>query len=370
MTHRQNIFAALRDGAPEWVPIIGHVDSYNRPSDRGLPAEIAEAEAEHGWWSGHAGIEYARLLGITVAAWTSPPLSIEQTACETEIREEGRDTIRLIHTPAGDLREVIRKADSGAASYRVEHLLKGPEDLGRLASLFDGESIELDERKRLEIEERAKQIGDEGILISPMPGTPLGMLIRILAGPETTAYLHADAPEALSDLFATMERNYARQFELASQTRIDAFLGMDDTSTNTESPSMFEEYCLGYTDRIADIVHGYGKMYWHHSCGLIRDLLPIYRTSRMDSVHAFTEPPTGDVLLDDGRSLLGDDIGIVAGLRLMERPLEDRSQASRLIAELFERAGAGSRFCLCMTAYQHLTMDDIRWLRDECGRHQ
>ena len=370
ITHRENILRTFRDGISSWVPIIGHVDSYNRPGDEGMPPEIAEAATEHGWWSGHAGIAYARYLDITIAAWTPPPLSIEQSTCETESIESVRDTIRTIHTPSGDLREVIRKAEKGAASYRVEHLLKGPDDLARLAEVFAGEHIVLDEEQRTLIETRADDVGEGGILISPMPGTPLGMLIRIYAGPETTAYLHADAPEALGDLFSVMERNYRQRYELGAATPIDAFLGMDDTSTNTESPSMFREYCLGYTDRIADIVHRNDAMYWHHSCGLIHDLLPIYRESRMDAVHAFTEPPTGNVFLDEGRELLGDRIGIVAGLRIMEHPLADRKHAAEVVRGVFERASRGVRFGLCLTAFQHLTMEQIRWFRDESAQYQ
>ena len=119
LTPRQNILATLQKGSSEWIPIIGHFDSYNRPGDEGLPGAIKAAADDHGWWSGHAGIEYARHLGITVAAWTSPPLIVEQTVCETATHTQDRDTILVIHTPQGDLREVICKAESGAASYRI-----------------------------------------------------------------------------------------------------------------------------------------------------------------------------------------------------------------------------------------------------------
>ena len=369
-TARENILETLKNGNPEWIPLIGHVDSYNRPSDDGLPESIGGAAAEHGWWSGHAGIEYARNLGITVAAWTAPPIRVEQTVCETETIEDGRDTTTIIHTPSGDLREIVRKADSGAAGYRVEHFLKTADDLPRFAQVFEGQRIGLEPDKSLKVENRARDVGDEGILISPMPGTPLGMLIRIYAGPETTAYLHADAQEALTSLFQTMEQNYVRQFQLASKTPIDAFLGMDDTSSNTESPAMFREYCLSYTDRVARTVQANGGMYWHHSCGLIHDLLPIYRETAMDAVHAFTEPPTGDVELDRGRALLGSETGIIAGLREMENPLVDRKATAGVIKSLFERASAGKRFCLCLSAYQHLSMEDIHWFREECRRYQ
>jgi hypothetical protein len=54
-----------------------------------------------------------------------------------------------------------------------------------------------------------------------------------------------------------------------------------------------------------------GKLYFHHFCGLIRDLLPLYRRTRMDAMHAFTVPPIGNVIVAEGRRILGDRIAII-----------------------------------------------------------
>ena len=41
-----------------------------------------------------------------------------------------------------------------------------------------------------------------------------------------------------------------------------AFVGMDDTSTTTISPAMFEACNLALTDQRADLCHRAGKLYW------------------------------------------------------------------------------------------------------------
>ena len=43
---------------------------------------------------------------------------------------------------------------------------------------------------------------------------------------------------------------------------------------------------------------------FHHSCGLIHDLLPLYRRTKMDCVHGYTIPPIGDVTVGQGRPML------------------------------------------------------------------
>ena len=82
-------------------------------------------------------------------------------------------------------------------------------------------------------------------------------------------------------------------YDLIDPLGYDFFKGMDDTSTTTISPSMFEEFCMDYTDRVTDISHKYSAFYAHHSCGLIRNLLRLYRKTRMNIVDALNLEPLG-----------------------------------------------------------------------------
>ena len=98
--------------------------------------------------------------------------------------------------------------------------------------------------------------------------------------------------------------------------------GTDDTSTTAISPAMFEEFCLGYTDRIADAVHEYGVFYAHHSCVHIRNLLDLYRQTRMDAVDALYLKAVGDVnMIAEARALLGPKIMVMAALGQMGKSM-------------------------------------------------
>ncbi len=79
----------------------------------------------------------------------------------------------------------------------------------------------------------------------------------------------------------------SRRLSIGLQSDVDAVVGVDDTSTTTISPAMFEACNTDLTDERARRSHATGKFYFHHSCGLIRDLLALYRRTQMDAVGPF-----------------------------------------------------------------------------------
>jgi len=374
ITPRENLLRVFRREMPEWIPIAGHVDPYNQPNRAGMDPALVKVLGEVGWCD-ESTMSFSRYLGLDIMDYLGPPLRMARKQTFAETAQSDADTITTWHTPRGDLRDVIRRCRDDGTSYRVEHLVKGPQDLPALAALFEDEQIEPDPDAAAAVRQRRELIGDDGMLMLFMPGTPLGMMYRVYSGVEALAYLYADAPAALRDLFAVMEKNYARQFRIAAQSDADALVPMDDTSTTVISPGMFAEFNLGYTDRTAAIVHEAGKLYFHHSCGLIRDLLPLYRQTQMDAVHAFTIPPIGNVTVADGRRLLaGDDpaggrITIIAGLMQLSGPFDDWLAVQRSIREMFD-AGRLGLFIASLFGEPERTMEQTVRLLDECRKYQ
>jgi hypothetical protein len=217
---------------------------------------------------------------------------------------------------------------------------------------------------------RRALIGDDGILMLFMAGTPLGMMYRVYSGVETLAYLWADARDELMHLLAVMERTYQAQFRLAAASDADALVGMDDTSTTAISPQMFEACNLRLTDERVDIAHAKGKFYYHHSCGLIRDLLSLYNQTRMDAVHAFSVPPVGNATVAEGRRVFGDRIAILAGLQVMANPIWNADEVRAGIRRMFEDARPGDRFQLHIAGFPHRTMAQNRFAVECCREFQ
>lgn len=368
ITPRENLFRVFRHERPAWIPLAGHCDPYNQPSREGMDPALAQALGEVRW-GGTATVVFSRALGLDIMDWYGLPFKTRRRRVEVTETREGDSTTRVWRTPHGELREVIRvcREEGGAVSSNwTEHLVKGPEDLPAFAFLFEDEVVEPDPAAVARTAERRALVGDGGIVLGPMDGTPLGMMFRVYSGVAALAYLWADAPAALKDCFAVMERNYLEKLRIGVQSGIDAVVGVDDTSTTAISPAMFEACNLDLTDARADAAHAAGKLYFHHSCGLIRNLLPLYRRTRMDGVHAFTVPPVGDVTVAQGRAALGDRITIMAGLGLLSGPMGDRRAVRAQIHGMIREAEPWDHFILNLAGYPDRTMEQTRFVVDCC----
>lgn len=368
-TPRENLLKIFRHEKPDWIPLYGHVDPYNQPNREGMDPNLAAALGTVQWCD-QSTIHFSRYLGIDIMDYQGAPVRTTRRKVTIEVKPDGDDSIEIWHTPAGDLRQVRRRAREDGTSYLVEHLVKSADDLPALAALFEDEELALDPNGVDAIRKRRQLIGDDGLLTCFMAGTCLGMMYRVYCNVDTLAYLHADAPQALHDLFLVMEKNYLEQFRLSAQSDLDVLVSMDDTSTNVISPAMFEEFNMTLTDRRAEVCHQAGKIYFHHSCGLIRDLLPIYRRTKMDAVHAFSEPPVGNVRVGEGRKSLGDRITIIVSPGSFSDEPWNPALIQADIRRLFNEAGAGDHFIVGLAAYPHRTMEQTQFVVNECRKYQ
>lgn len=366
-TPRDNLLATLRHQRPAWVPVCAHVDPYNQPNKRGMGQALAEALREVRW-SDESTVHFSRYLGLDIMDLFGAPLRCESRRVTQRRERQGDILVTTWHTPAGELRQVQRYSAGTDLWYTQEHMVKGKEDLPALAEVFADQEFALDPEGVAALRKRRELIGEDGIITMSLPGTPLGQMVRVHAGVETIAYLWADARAELHGLFAVMADNHERQFRLAAQLpEAEALVSMDDTSTTTQSPAMFAEFNLGYTDRLADLCHAAGKIYMHHSCGLIRDLLPLYRQTRMDAVHAFTVPPLGDVTIGEGKAALGPGIAILAGVVQLFGEMSDREKVRDSLEEMFAEAGE-ENVAFWLIADPEKDMEETGWVAEECKR--
>ena len=368
-TARENLVRVFRHERPDWIPIVGHVDPYNQPSRDGMDPQLAKQLGDVKW-SDQSTLIFSRYLGLDVMDYVSAPLRRIHHNVQATVVADGLDTVTTWHTPLGELRDVQRRSTTSGASYVVDRLVKTADDLPAYAAIFADETFELDPDAMATIDQRRKLIGDDGMLTIFIDGTPLGRTYRTYTTVEDLAYLYADAPDALGHTFDVIEENHHRQFALLAQCNADAFIAIDDTSTTVISPAMFERYSLDYTNRVAAIFRDTQRLYIHHSCGLIKDLLPLYRQTAMDGVHAFTVPPIGDVTVAEGRRLLGDRITIMAGLAPLALDMSDQETAADTIREMFEQAAPGDHFIMNVIAYPDKTMAQTAFAVAECKKHQ
>jgi len=332
LTARENIIKTLRCDNPEWIPATVYVDSFAIPSD-GIPEELKEILENP--MGNQPIMALSKYLGVNEYFLNIPAPYTFRSSCDREHKTEDNKDIRIIHTSKGDLRKVTETV--GRESYATERFIKGPEDLPAYLEFYQslqfGTNIENLKRAR----ELKNIIGNKGVLVHPLTGTPLSVMYDSETDLIQLVYLLMDCPEQMKELFACIEEKTLQglRYALENTPEIDVFNAVDNTSTTLISPDMFEEHNLELTNTRADLIHEYGKIYLHHSCGLIHDLLPVYRKTRMDGVHTFTTPPLGDVEYEEGRELLGDKISIFSGL-LSGMQSNDEQYIEEFIRKKFE----------------------------------
>ena len=221
VTARRNILRVLEHEQPEWVPICGHCDPWNQPNREGMDPGLAIGMGPVGWCD-ESTIAFSRYLGLDIIDFVPPPVAVTRRCVSVDSVQDDRDTITTWHTPAGDLREVLRLCRDEVTSYRVEHAVKSPADLPALAAIFDDMELTLDDTALGAISQRRELIGDDGILMCFLDATPLGMMYRVYSGPETLAYLWADARQADARRTWPAVEVVDRLFAILARTAADA----------------------------------------------------------------------------------------------------------------------------------------------------
>ncbi len=371
MSPRENLLKVFRHEQPAWIPVhIGHIGPGELPPDfrDDMDPELDAALGTIQWGDGSARIldEY---LGLDVLDACPSPVRWKRrrTSVKQVKQDDGMTSVTTYTTPLGEMREVSRQL--GASPYRVEHVVKSNDDLPALTAYFEDATPVADPAAVEALRERKALVGDRGLVSCTLQGTPVGMMVRTYAGPETMAYLWADRDERLHRLFRAMTEFSLRAASLLAEHGADLIFNMDDTSTTCISPAMFEEFCMAYTDRMADAVHAHGAFYVHHSCGHIRHLLDLYRQTKMDAVDALNLSPPhgkGDIpSLAEAFERLGPKIAILKGLGLKHRG--SAADCAAEIKQVFQSAAPGKNIVF---SAKGPTFTRTQFIVAECRKHQ
>lgn len=373
LSPRDNLLKVFRHEQPGWIPLhIGYMGPGEQaPGFRDdMDPQLDAALGTINWCDGSA-ILMDEYLGIDILDMCTAPIRTERPGISEQYDEQdnGLTAVTTYTTPRGEMREVRRRADEESLWYCVEHAVKSNDDLPALTAFFE-EATPVPDPEALEVfRERKARVGDRGLVYCCFPGTPVGMMVRMYAGPENMAYLWADRGDEMDTLFAAMTDCHVREMSLCAELGVDLVYNMDDTSTTCISPGMFEAFCMGYTDRVTDAVHARGAFYVHHSCGHIRSLLDLYRQTKMDAVDSLCFAPPrgmGDVTgWPETLERLGPNIVVMTGLGLEHR--EPGPDCAKEIEQVFRQIAPGKNIVFGVKGPD---MRRTEYMAQECRKHQ
>jgi hypothetical protein len=194
----------------------------------------------------------------------------------------------LVHTPAGDLRQVKVYDEGSGTVYTREHLVKGPEDFEAFRAMIADEVYEAD------YENAQTEIDRSGMATVDVPATPLMHLLMWVMDVQPTLMAMMERPDEMADLMAFMHERNLDYYRVAAAGPGEIFRPMEDTSAMLTGPRMYAEHSVAHLNDYAAVTHGAGKLFLPHMCGHVGGMLDVLVEIDLDGIEAITAPPLGD----------------------------------------------------------------------------
>ncbi len=324
------LLSALRhepvDRVP-WVPLLGSV---NVPSF--LPEQLQERNDDVA-----VGQYLQESLGCDILVQRPTVRCVRGRAVSERHAEDDRVVVET-RIENRSLRTVSRLlAFDGLISQHIEHYpVKTAEDRATLRLIVEDERWAPDAERW---EETADRLGGGGVVNTTASPPPLNQLILHLAGLESTMFALADDAAGMEELMGVMHEKNLEQYRAIMESRAEVVRCTTDDSTLLQSPDQFRRYCLPCLRDYAELCHRHGRVFMVHTCGHIRDFLPMYREAGVDAIHYVTAPPTGNTPVAAAREAWGRDVTIMAAVDPLTLESGAPGEASGEVRRILDEAG-------------------------------
>lgn len=326
MTSRARMLTALHREKPDRLPVTLH-----QWQDYHL----------HEYMGGVEDIEAFRICGLDAAISVMATLPLETPQWREEISKTQRDGVleirHTIHTPKGVL--TYTQQSNPATTWIADPLIKHPEDIYLLREYYPVPKLDRDAffRKR-------EALGDGGILRS----FPCGLQGSCwqdaceLVGTERMIYAAFDTPDWVHELLSILlEWKLRFVEENLSGLPVDLIETGGGAGSNTViSPSMHQEFCLPYDQKLHAAIHQAGLPVVYHTCGGMTKLPKLIVQNGCDASETLSGTGVGGDIATDAeaialRDALLPSVALIGGfdqINILERgtPAMIRDEVRRL----------------------------------------
>lgn len=248
-----------------------------------------------------------------------------------------RDYKRVIHTPVGDLTEIMYGNTSNGGMMPYKWMVTDVEDLKPLCYLEETTtySFNMDTYNKF-----LAQVGHLGLPTLFLPRTNIQRMLVELAGVENTFYMLADYPEELEHYFDVLSKSQEGFLKAVADSPIEWVNYGDNLHCKILPDYMFEDYILPEYEKRGDILHKADKFLFSHWDGDCKNYLKYAKNCFLDGIEAITPTPQGDVTIEEVKEALGDEIVLVDGIPAVlfneNFPVEMLVQETKKIIDLFQ----------------------------------
>ena len=220
---------------------------------------------------------------------------------------------RTFRTPAGEMREVRKRPKPGRTEYglspdpaHLEHMVKGPEDLGKLRYLVpDPAHYDV----AAQYHQKVEHVGDLG-LVAVCVRSPFDLQLGFVRAVEDLMVDYYVDREFFDKLCAMWFDKMMAETKAVLEKGVTAIFGSwYFTSISTGwSPAIFREVFLPMIRAHVDLVHSYGAVYDYYDDGKCMGIVDMIKEAGVDVFETLTPPPVGDVDLAEVKRRIGDAV--------------------------------------------------------------
>ena len=303
MTERERVLALLRGGRPDRVPWFGDLDYW-------ATALIGRGQKPPDFKASDAYIDWHRDLRVGFYLQGYFPFRTIVEGCRIEEWTEGHARRRRIETPRGTLAETWTWLPESFAEAPTEHLVKSADDLPAYRYVFEHTRYEPDSSFA---ERRARQVGDQGIVLCYLPKSPFMQMVALDAGIAAVAEIAADAPDALAETLAAVRAAHDQAARIAVRSPAEALMIPENLSSEVVGPRFYELYMRDYHERWSREIAAAGKFSCVHLDGTLRGLLRQVASAGFTFIEAMTPAPVGDLAVERWAEWSGDSRTVLWG---------------------------------------------------------
>ena len=345
MSSRERIVAALRRQPVDRIPfMLWGLDSLQITPDPSYKP-LLEYIAAHGdlkfKWRPEPNPGFqdynATPVDITTESWN---------------RGESIATRTTLHTPLGDLTQVMQTVPHTITTATTKYFIESLDDLHKwlsvpytpyrppVDSFFDAEA----------------RVGERGV-ITYRTMEPSYLLSYIFT-PEAFALACIEDRGAIHEATEIMcQRMLDHLRHILEQGARPIFIvqGAETATPPMQSPAFFDEFVVRYERPLVELIHEYGCLAIVHCHGNLNAVLERFVDLGYDGTHPVEEPPMGDITLKEYKRRVGDDLTIIGNVQIGEMLAASPDRVESLVRHLIEDGGPrGSIISPTATPFERL----------------
>jgi len=195
-----------------------------------------------------------------------------------------------------------------------------------------------------------ERLGEDGLVTTSGPASPMEALINIEMGVEAVTYALRDHPGVMEECFSLMHEFHLRAYRIIAESPAEVVIGYENTSTTLTSPTNYRSYDLRHCNDYAAVCHAAGKTYLTHMCGRLNGFAESLALGHQDGFIDIAPAPTGDVRMGEAKRTWARDRVLAGGIDATAStslsPAEMRRYVWGVLDEVREEAGTLRKFVL------------------------